>query len=176
MSNSRSVLTISVNDVPLCMGLASDLEHPRLRMVCLLPDRDYPTVWDHRSFASLRGFQRYVREWFCLGHEYGVGFRVLACRLDPLGAIPWLRSQGIPVTEAALDERHDLEQEFLMRELPARYRRPFALAFHEVYRFQEPQTLQQLWLQLLRLRQELGAVARELGHLAQAHTCEETPF
>lgn len=167
---------ISVNDVPLSMGLAADLERPRLRMVCLVPDRDYPTVWDHRTFGSLRGFQRYVCQSFCLGREYALSFQAVACRLDPLGVIPWLRSQGIPVREAAVDERHDLEQEFLMRELPACYRHAFALAFCEVYRLQEPQTLQQLWLQLLKIRQELGAVARELGHLAQAHACEETPF
>jgi hypothetical protein len=134
----------------------------RVRMVILAPDLQYPYVLAYHSFRSLKKFEQYWgnNNWLECKPSAGA-----SPGTDPLGVLAWLRDRGVPVNQSFL-ERHDVEQEFLMRDLPGAYRWAFSYAFREVYRLQGPQSLEQIWLRLLALRQELGAIVRELGHCA----------
>jgi len=164
----------TLNTVPLAIGLDSDINRRRMRMVCLIPDRKYPTVWDHRCFRNLRQFENYWRRHIEPREEHGLSYRVVASgHRDPLGIVEWLRSQGVPV--------EDLENEFLQRELPQTYHQAFALAFREAQRIEEPAALQDLWYRLLVVRDELRTISINLGAVAHApagldHEDIDVPF
>jgi hypothetical protein len=154
--------------VAIGIDIDTDAEKVRARMVLLSSDLEYPYVLDHRCFRSLRQFQRYWTDDNCM-----VSYRAAGCSVsassgeDPLGILAWLSDQKVSVDRSLL-ERYDIEQEFLMRGLPETYRWAFAHAFREVYRIRGPVCIEQLWVQLLALRQQLGAITRELGHYIRA--------
>jgi hypothetical protein len=76
------------------MVMVLDTGEVPARWICAEPDEARPYTLDHRSFKTLRAFKRHWRR--CCPNR-PVQVAAATQTPDPLGILPWLESQGVPV-------------------------------------------------------------------------------